>query len=344
MVPRRSGPAGRRTALDRLGAVGPAGVRPEGQDPSPSDRSGGRDYNFAARPRLRACLWQAPRLSRSPDRKAVTVPNTPADQTDPERGDLTPRWDEILTGGTEPAAGNETPTSRRDAREARTGGDADAPGTRADRRARLADGAPREKKKRRGGWGCLVVLVVLAMLVAGGAFVLQGPISQLVTAIQGPPDYTGTGEKKIVVMINDGDSGADIAKTLVKQDVVKSFTAFYRLLLAKNPAPVFQPGAYQLATKMSASSALDALLNPATRLKQTVVIPEGTVAAVALQSLAEATSIPLADLKIAAADVASFGLPAEATSLEGFLFPATYSFSPGVSAHDAIKTLSLIHI
>jgi uncharacterized YceG family protein len=267
------------------------------------------------------------------------VPNTPADQTDPERGDLTPRWDEILTGGTEPAAGNEAPTSRRDAREARSGGDADAPGTRADRRARLADGAPREKKRRRGGWGCLVILVVLAMLVAGGAFVLQGPISQLVTAIQGPPDYTGTGEKKIVVMINDGDSGADIAKTLVKQDVVKSFTAFYRLLLAKNPAPVFQPGAYQLATKMSASSALDALLNPATRLKQTVVIPEGTVAAVALQSLAEATSIPLADLKKAAADVASFGLPAEATSLEGFLFPATYSFSPGVSAHDAIKTL-----
>ncbi|HZK59403.1 MAG TPA: hypothetical protein VFC59_05990, partial [Cryobacterium sp.] len=116
------------------------------------------------------------------------MPNTPADQTDPERGDLTPRWDEILTGGTEPAAGNEAPTSRRDAREARTGGDADAPGTRADRRARLADGAPREKKKRRGGWGCLVVLVVLAMLVAGGAVVLQGPISQLVTAIQGPPD------------------------------------------------------------------------------------------------------------------------------------------------------------
>src|SRR5665647_711634 len=122
MVPRRSGAAGRRTALDRLGAVGPAGVRPEGQDPSPSDRSGGRDYNFAARSRLRTCLWEAPRLIRSPDRKAVTVPNTPADQTDPERGDLMSRWDEILTGGTEPAAENEAPTSRRDAREARTGG------------------------------------------------------------------------------------------------------------------------------------------------------------------------------------------------------------------------------
>ena len=80
-------------------------------------------------------------------------------------------------------------------------------------------------------------------------------------------------------------------------------------------------------------------MDPANKLEQTVVIPEGTAAADVLQLISEGTEIPLADLQAAAADVASFGLPAEATSLEGFLFPATYTFKPGVSAHDVIKTL-----
>lgn len=228
--------------------------------------------------------------------------------------------------------------SRRDVRAAQEAGSRDS--ARSSRRDRLADEPPRGTKKgRRGGRGCLIVLAVLLVLVAGAAVAFQGPITKLIAAVQGPGDYTGTGEKKAVVMIHDGDSGADIAKTLVGMDVVKSFDAFYGVLLKKSPEPVFQPGAYQLKTKMSGEAALDALLDPSTRLDQTVVVPEGTTAAVALQSLSEGADIPMADLKAAAADVASFGLPAEATSLEGFLFPATYNFSPGVSAHDAIKRL-----
>jgi len=183
------------------------------------------------------------------------------------------------------------------------------------------------------------VLLVFVLLLAAGAFALQGPLSQLYAATQGPPDYEGSGGKKLVVMIHDGDTGGDVAATLAEAGVVKSYEAFYKLLLAESPAPVFQPGAYQLAAKMSARSALDALLDKKNKLEQTVVIPEGTTAAVALESLAEGTDVPLADIQAAAKDVASFGLPAEATSLEGFLFPATYNFTPGVTAHDAIKTL-----
>jgi UPF0755 protein len=264
------------------------------------------------------------------------VPNTPAESTDPPPGDPSSGWDDILAGRTMQAAENVALPSRREAREAR---DSEHHGSRSARRSQLEEGAPREKKRRKGGWGCIVVLLVLIALMAGAAVLLQGPISQLVASLQGPPDYTGTGEKKIVVMILDGDTGSDIARTLAKKDVVKSSAAFYNLLLTETPAPVFQPGAYQLATKMSARSVLDALLDPATRLKHTVVVPEGTVASVVLKSLSVGASIPLDDLKKAAADVASFGLPAEATSLEGFLFPATYSFTPGISAHDAIKTL-----
>ncbi len=183
---------------------------------------------------------------------------------------------------------------------------------------------------------------MLAALVTGAYFFLQGPISQIIAATQGPADFSiedaATGED-VIVMIHDGDGGSNIATTLVDKGVVKSFDAFYDVLLNTAPEPVFQPGAYQLKTKMVASTALDALLDPTRKLSQTVVVPEGTAAVDVLQSISEGTDIPLADLQAAAANVAQFGLPVEATTLEGFLFPATYTFSPGDTAEVALQTM-----
>jgi len=213
---------------------------------------------------------------------------------------------------------------------------------RTNRRSLLADEPPREKRSHKGAWGCLIVFVVLAALVAGVAVFLQGPISQIIAATQGPADFTAeeaaTGED-IIVMIHNGDGGSDIASTLVEDGVVKSFESFYSVLLQTAPEPVFQPGAYQLKTKMVASTALEALLDEDTRLNQTVVVPEGTAAVDVLAAISEGTEIPLADLQAAAANVAQFGLPAEATTLEGFLFPATYTFSPEDTAEVALQTM-----
>ena len=217
------------------------------------------------------------------------------------------------------------------------------PTSRTDRRAQvsaqLADRAPARRKSRKGGWGCLIVVLVVLGLMGGAALALQGPISQLIAATEEPGDYEGAGSGEVLVMIHDGDTGSDIADTLLEQDVVKSSDAFYDLLLAQAADPVFQPGVYLLASQMSAQAALESLQDPATRQELMVVIPEGTAAVDVLASLSEGTEIPIADLQAAAADVSAFGLPAEATSLEGFLFPATYTFEPGITAVDAIKTL-----
>jgi UPF0755 protein len=70
-----------------------------------------------------------------------------------------------------------------------------------------------------------------------------------------------------------------------------------------------------------------------------VTIPEGTTEKNVLKMLAEGLSIPLADLQNAAADPSQYGVPTEATTLEGFLFPATYTFSPGVTASDVIQRM-----
>ena len=55
-----------------------------------------------------------------------------------------------------------------------------------------------------------------------------------------------------------------------------------------------------------------------------MTLPEGLTVAQTLAKLAEKTGKPIEELKAAAADTASLGLPAYANgSLEGFLFPAT---------------------
>ncbi|NQX10507.1 endolytic transglycosylase MltG [Microbacteriaceae bacterium VKM Ac-2855] len=152
-------------------------------------------------------------------------------------------------------------------------------------------------------------------------------------------DYTGTGTGEVIFTIHEGDTGDSIATNLVDSDVIKSYGPFYSLLLAQTPEPVFQPGAYQLAGQMSSKAALAALLDSSTRLENTFVIPEGTALADALPVIADGSGIALADLQAAAADWGSFGLPVGATSLEGFLFPATYNITPGTSAHDVLQTL-----
>jgi uncharacterized YceG family protein len=261
----------------------------------------------------------------------VSLTPTPAEPDDEPGRQAPVDWNSFL-GGT--AASHPAPVSRKAAREAEQ-----RRSTRSGRRAQLGGEPPREKRSRKGAWGCLIVLVVFLALLGAGALALQGPLSQILAASQGPADYPGTGDKKVVVMIHDGQNGSDIANSLVAKKVVKSYDAFYGLLLKETPAPVFQPGAYQLATHMSARSALDALLDPANKLEQTVLVQEGLAEADVLQSISEGTDIPLADLQAAAADVGSFGLPTEATKLEGFLFPATYTFAPETTAHDALKTM-----
>ena len=198
---------------------------------------------------------------------------------------------------------------------------------------------PRKKKRSlKPLWVTLVVLLILGGMGAAAYSIFQPQIAKIVASFE-PNDYKGSGKGEVLVTIKTGDTGSDIATTLQKAGVTKTFDAFYGLLLKQHPEPVFQPGAYRLAKQMSAQAALTMLEDPKTRVDQTAVIPEGTAEKDILPLLADATKLPLADLQKAAADVKSYGVPAEAKTLEGFLFPATYKFIPGTSAHDVIKTL-----
>ncbi len=287
----------------------------------------------------------AAQLGSPPGIRRPTAPRQDAPD-DRLPSEYAPTWDQLL--GSDGArdrsdAENQLPaTSRRELRDREAGG-----------RGRLRRNeetygfpsvTPPKRKHRWVGWvvGPIVTIGIIGGGLVGAAYLLVPDWPAKLDEYFAPPpviDYTGTGVDPVTIVIHDGDIGSDVAKTLVRSGVTMTFDSFYDLLLAKDEAPVFQPGAYTLKTQMSAQSALDALLDPANKLQNQVVIPEGESMSNALVSVSEGSGIPLVDLTAAAADYGSYGLPAGATSLEGFLFPATYIFDPGTTAHDALQIM-----
>jgi UPF0755 protein len=263
-----------------------------------------------------------------------------------------PSWDDIFSSQRPPADrdGERAPRSRREAREsagrrATRTSDPFQPPTRHERSAhpgRVDEHGLPPRRKRRLTW--LWVLLSILVLLGGGAtaafFTFETQIRH-VLGWEAPIDYTGTGTGKVVVTITNGQIGSDVAKTLAAAGVTKTSAAFYKLLLTQNPQVEFHPGSYQLKKGMSAKSALAALLDPKNKVSTQVVLPEGiTVKGVItrLANLSDSTGVSRAQLEAAAADYKSYGLPAEAPGLEGYLFPATYTIEPGQTAHDIFQT------
>lgn len=254
-----------------------------------------------------------------------------------------PEWDDIFSsqpgadsGGTRAAAQSSEmpPPSRHAAREQ-------------ERRARSprASREPAERKpRRRRRWlGPVIALMVILGLGAGSVAFVWLNFEDQIRKVMGweipPEDYTGAGSGEATVIINDGDTGDVIAQSLVDADVVASYEAFYALLLDQDPPAQFYPGYYILAQKMSSQAALDALLDPANRVENTALIKEGTALPGTFEILSAATSIPVADFEAAAADPTAYGAAPEAVNLEGYLFPARYTFSPDVTAESVLQIL-----
>ncbi|WP_439565460.1 endolytic transglycosylase MltG [Microcella sp.] len=224
------------------------------------------------------------------------------------------------------------PTSRRAARE--------SAGRRGGRGRGPSNGAP--SRRRRWPWVVLGILALLLGIGAGGAWYVWTNYESQVRELLGwelPNDFEGTGNgAEVLVTIYAGEIGADVATSLVEQGVTKTFDAFYDLLLADDSI-AFIPGTYRLEEEMSAQSALDALLDPANKVELSATVREGLRAGEVIEALSAGTGIPLADYEAAIADPSIYGVPDIAPNIEGYLFPATYTFEPGTTAEDHIRTL-----
>jgi UPF0755 protein len=178
--------------------------------------------------------------------------------------------------------------------------------------------------------------VVLALIGGVGVVAnfdwLRGQYQKL-TAL----DYQGSGVGEVVVRIESGEDGLAVARKLFEAGVVRDVDSFYRLLLERNP--IFYPGSFTLKLQMSNESALAAVTDQANILSFQVTIPEGYRAVQIFNELSRITSIPVEEFWTAAEDLAAFGIPEEAPTIEGYLFPDTYSFDLKATATDIIAIM-----
>lgn len=234
-----------------------------------------------------------------------------------------------------------TPGSRRARREA-SASSADSLDDLFETSAEHVDSAGPRKKKRRTG--CLVALIIVLVLigsaVAGGFWAMNTYGDKI-------NDFMGWGDSKdwepgmasgeALVTIREGDTGSPVSAALHEAGVTKTKNVFYDYIVDENVAVTFYPGVYTLQKKMTAAAALEALDDPANKMENTVGIAEGGTIDSSLPVISETIGIPLEELEAAVADPSVYGVDAD--TLEGWLFPAVYTFDPDADAKQIIQKM-----
>jgi UPF0755 protein len=208
-----------------------------------------------------------------------------------------------------------------------------------------AGGAGRPPRRRgRSLLALLLTLVLLGALGAGGWYGYT-KVKDFFVA----PDYNSAGTGQVSVQVKNGQSATEIAQTLYQGGVVKSAKAFVDAAKADPRGDQIQPGLYQLRQKMRAKDALALMLGSDSKLVNKVTIREGLTVKATFQALSDATKIPVDQFEAAAKDPVALGVPdfwfnrsdgkpAQRT-VEGFLFPDTYQFDPGVTAQQILTKM-----
>ncbi len=207
-----------------------------------------------------------------------------------------------------------------------------------------ADGSrsePAARPRRRARRAIAIVAIVVVAALAGAAIWAWANYEQPIRELLGwqePADYEpGEANGEALVTIAAGDTGADVSAALFSAGVTRTETVFYDMLIASGADPAFYPGVYRLQQRMTAAAALAALEDPAAKVDNVVRLSEGMTVEQSVPVISDSLGIPLDEVRAAVADPAAYGVPA--ASLEGWLFPATYTFDPGVTASEVVRTM-----
>jgi UPF0755 protein len=199
------------------------------------------------------------------------------------------------------------------------------------RRAEVSSGRAR---------GCLPMLLVLVVVLVGLWFGGGWAIDKVKSVMGSNPDYSGPGSGSVTVQVHQGDTSTAIGQNLKAAGVVKSVGAFTDAAMADDRSRGIQVGYYQLKKQMKAKDALAILVNPKNLVQARVVIPEGFRVTEIVKAIAKHTDITAAQVRKALRNPAALGLPSEAGGkVEGYLFPATYSVTPGETAKQLLTQM-----
>ncbi len=192
-----------------------------------------------------------------------------------------------------------------------------------------------DKFKRRRLIALITVLAVVLGL-GSAAYANRAVFRAALDQLQGN-DFPGPGVGEISFKVETGDNGEVIAQRLFEEGIVKNSRTTYQYILDRNPT--FYPGVFTLRKEMSSAEAVKVLSNPDAAVLTRVTINEGWRASVIFSTLSKATGLELSEFQSLFKKPELFGLDSKLLNIEGYLFPATYSFAPDLSARDILQVL-----
>ncbi|MER7756041.1 endolytic transglycosylase MltG [Kitasatospora sp. NPDC097643] len=193
-----------------------------------------------------------------------------------------------------------------------------------------------KKSGRRNGGACLLVLLVLLGAMGGAGWWGYGFYKD---HFGPPPDFTGEGTGSAQVEVKPGAFGAQVGLVLKNAGVVKSVEAYSKACDNEPKCKTIQPGFYAMKKEMSASAALQALIEQAGGAA--LVLPEGLNSTEIYAKIDDKLKLQKGTTaNVAKAQVASLGLPDYAKgNIEGFLWPTRYNIAEGMKPEDLLKQM-----
>ena len=172
--------------------------------------------------------------------------------------------------------------------------------------------------------GILIVFITLFLREAN-----SGP--------QSAPDYeVGSAGQEVIVEILSGESGSEIGRKLESLLVVKSSDAFFRVAVADSRSQRIAPGEHRIETRIPAKVALEQLLDPS-RIPNLIIVKDGQRLSEISESIIK-FGISKVELEKSIRKV----FPPEmfkSKNIEGFLYPAQYSFSKSVDGDEILSAM-----
>lgn len=187
----------------------------------------------------------------------------------------------------------------------------------------------------------IIGVVVAVLALAAIAFFVVPAVKGLFCG-----EETGvTAGQRVTVTIPDGASGDTIASILSENHIVENPKDYYAAVKKLNADMSLKPGTYSFTTLMDATKVVQQLMEGPNAGSNALTIPEGLTVDQVADRVAQAyDSISKEDFLNQAkasnyVDDYSFLKGAANDSLEGFLFPKTYSLGDSPTADDVIRAM-----
>ena len=196
---------------------------------------------------------------------------------------------------------------------------------------------PKQKK------GPLIALAVCAVLVLG---LLIWGVLTLTSSCSASPELLPEDEQATIV-VSQGASAQTIASDLQKAGLIATTNEFISRVNEMDASAALLPGTYVISGGTSLDAIIAKLMAGPDADGIALTIPEGFTLSAIASRVEEVTSgsVTADDFTLAASDASVYATDfpfladAGTNSLEGFLFPKTYSLKDGVTADSIIRMM-----